>query len=107
MKILSTLALALALSTAAFAQQPTLTETEQLKIQILNLQYALKAEQEKSASLTVVYGQCTTTLLKDGSELQKATTQLQDEINKNHEGFSFDITTGKFEPKAPKPVEKK
>lgn len=96
---------ALVTATAGFAQQPTLTEIEQLKIQVLNLQYAMKAEQEKTANLTFVYGQCQTALLKDTSALQEATTQLQTEINKNHPEFDFDITTGKFTPKVP--VEKK
>lgn len=99
-------AMLFATSLSAVAQdQPKLSETEQLKIQILNLQFALKAEQDKTAQLTVVYGQCQTTLLKDGSALQSAAQTLQDEISKNHEGFSFDIQTGQFTKKAP--VEKK
>lgn len=104
-KTILTVGMAVFLATTSVAQTPTLSEVEQLKIQVLNLQYALKAEQEKSANLTVVYGQCQSTLLKDTSGLEKTTKDLQNEITKNHEGFDFDITTGKFSKK--ESVEKK
>jgi hypothetical protein len=93
------------LASPVLAQNPQLSETEQLKIQILNLQYALKAEQTKLATLTTLYGQCQSTLLKDSSELDKATSDLQQKINDQHEGFRFDIRTGQFTKK--EPVEKK
>jgi hypothetical protein len=102
-QILIALVIALSISTGAIAQStPSLTETEKLKIQIVNLQIALKAEQQKSASLTIAYGTCQSTLLQDGSGLETTVSDLELEINKNHPNFSFNILTGKFTP-----VEKK
>ena len=99
------------LSVGVFAQDvPKLSETELLQIQILNLQLALQEEKQKTANLTVGYGQCHVALTKDISTIQRSAAKLQQEITKNHEGFSFNIETGKFTPKVePKeePAEKK
>lgn len=100
MKTLFTVIFTLILTSSVFAQdKPTLSETEQLKIQVLSLQYALRAEQSKSAELTTVYGQCQATLVKNSSDLEKLTSDLQAEIEKNHPDFTFDIRTGEFKKK--------
>lgn len=115
-KITPIFALLVSLAVPSFAQnstltgtppnEPQLTEVEKLEIQILNLQYMLKAESDKTAQLTIAYGTCQATLLKDNSGLTSAAQALQEKINKNHPDSNFDITTGKFTPKE-KPVEKK
>jgi K+/H+ antiporter YhaU regulatory subunit KhtT len=71
-----------------------LTEVEKLKIEVVNLQYELQAEKLKSAQLTNAYGQCMATVLKDNSAVARSITTLKQEIEKNHEGFDFDIQTG-------------
>src|SRR5687768_4142785 len=108
-KLLAIILAGLMLTGIAYAQspvEPKLTEVETLKIQILNLQYELRTEQLKSAQLTVSAATCQATLLKDPAPLSKIVREVEAEIEKSHEGFDFDITTGKFSPKE-KPVEKK
>lgn len=90
---------------AAFGQDvPKLSEVESLKIQVLNLQIQLRQAQSQMAELTQAFGECRVSLLKDNAVVQRTIRVLQDEINKNHEGFNFNIETGQFTPKA-KPIE--
>lgn len=96
---------AVVLATPLYAQSGKLTEVEQLKIQILNLQIQLRDEQANAAKWIANYGQCQVSLLGNQSALVNATQGLQTEINKNHPEFDFNIRTGEFKPK--KPVEKK
>jgi regulator of replication initiation timing len=99
MKLLLSLALVLFLSAPVFAQEPKTTEVEQLRMQILNLQYALQAAKENAAEWIGEYGKCQLELHKNYSNLNNATMALQSEINKRNPDFDFDISTGKFTPK--------
>lgn len=99
MKIVFTLLLLVGLSQASAQQPISLTSEEKLKIQILNLQYTLRAEQEKNAQLTISYGVCQAQLLKDSSQLSAEEVKLQKEIENNHPDYSFNIRTGEFKKK--------
>jgi len=101
---------ALTLATPAFAQaeSPKLTEVEQLKIQIANLQIALRDEQTNSAKWIQSYGTCQVALLGNTSGISDMLFKLEQGIEKNHEGFDFDLKSGTFKPKkVEEPVEKK
>jgi hypothetical protein len=91
-----------------FAQNPpALTEVEQLKIQIANLQIQLRNEQTNAAKWLTSYGTCQTQLLENTQPLAQMLTTLESEIEKNHIGYDFDLKTGEFKPKAAPPASPK
>ena len=106
------------MATVGYAQEPQnppvpardqqLTEVEQLKIQIANLQIELKNEQSNSAKWIQSYGQCQVSLLSNNQPIVNMLRSLEADIEKNHVGFDFDIKTGEFRVLKPTPpVEKK
>jgi hypothetical protein len=105
--IVGTIAAVLLSGTIAFSQEgpPKLNDVEKLKIQVMNLQIALQDAQENGAKLAQSYGECKAQMLGNRQGLTSAVQNLKIEIEKNHPGFDFDITTGTFKEK--KPVEKK
>ncbi len=86
-------------------QKSILTEVEQLKIQIANLQIELRNQQSESAKWISNYGQCQTKLLSDPAPVNAMLSALEQGIEKNHVGYDFDLKTGNFTQL--KPAEKK
>ena len=88
--------------------KPQLSEVEQLKIQIANLQIELRNEQMNASKWIRSYGECQVQLLTNTQPVVSMLQTLDGEIEKNHPGFDFDLKTGVFTPsKVEKPVEKK
>lgn len=95
----SLLALLLLLPLPLFAQEPTLSEAEKLKIENLNLKLQLAQTMVKLEQLEADLASCQVKL--SIPEFDKAAQELVGEIEKAHPGYIFDPQSGSFLPKKP------
>lgn len=93
--------IALLMTVSAFAQEPAtpkLSPELELKRQVLALTVQLKAERDKTAQLTVAYGQCSTEVNKSPS-VDQLFSAFQSEVESANPDYTYDVEKGVFTPK--------